>query len=177
MTTPPCTEGVTWIIQAYPIALQQSMIDLFTANITTYPGNIRGNARPIQALNGRTVHFRMDTEFVHNWKKKYRLATFFFVSVLLVFLCIFIKVIGIPALIRAFKDFMAKRAERAAEAAAAAAAEAELAASEPAMDDDDGDDDGPTNKKKKAKTKKGKKAKGASEVEMKSVKSSSKYKS
>ena len=48
LTTPPCTEGVTWFVLKTPITLAPSDLALFTR---LYPHN----ARPAQPLNGRTV--------------------------------------------------------------------------------------------------------------------------
>ncbi|MCG8407544.1 MAG: carbonic anhydrase family protein [Phycisphaerales bacterium] len=48
LTTPPCTEIVTWVVLKTPIALSREQVDFFTYRV----GN---NARPMQELNGRTV--------------------------------------------------------------------------------------------------------------------------
>jgi carbonic anhydrase len=48
LTTPPCTEGVLWLVMKQPMTASQEQIDLF-AHI--YPMN----ARPSQALNGRLI--------------------------------------------------------------------------------------------------------------------------
>ncbi len=48
LTTPPCTEGVHWMVLRTPIALSRSQIDAFRAVI-------HGNNRPVQPLNGRAV--------------------------------------------------------------------------------------------------------------------------
>lgn len=48
LTTPPCTEGVTWYVLETPIALSKEQIDKFAA---IYPLN----ARPIQPLHHREV--------------------------------------------------------------------------------------------------------------------------
>jgi carbonic anhydrase len=48
LTTPPCSEGVTWLVLAEPMTLSKEQIDKFAA---IYPNN----ARPIQPLNGRVV--------------------------------------------------------------------------------------------------------------------------
>lgn len=49
-TTPPCTEGVTWIQQATPVSAKQSQVDTFF----NYIGGFPGNARPPQPLNPAT---------------------------------------------------------------------------------------------------------------------------
>ena len=48
LTTPPCTEGVHWIVLKEPIAITASHIERFISLI----GH---NARPIQPLNEREI--------------------------------------------------------------------------------------------------------------------------
>jgi len=48
LTTPPCTEGVTWFVLKYPVTMSSAQIERFA---TLYPNN----ARPIQPLYGRKV--------------------------------------------------------------------------------------------------------------------------
>ena len=48
LTTPPCTEGVLWIVLKTPAALSREQIKLFSQ---LFPNN----ARPVQPLNGRPV--------------------------------------------------------------------------------------------------------------------------
>jgi carbonic anhydrase len=48
LTTPPCSEGVAWLVMTTPIQLSAAQIGQFTALI-------KGNNRPVQALNGRSV--------------------------------------------------------------------------------------------------------------------------
>lgn len=48
LTTPPCSEGVKWIVMATPIALSAEQIGAFRALV-------HGNNRPVQPLNGRAV--------------------------------------------------------------------------------------------------------------------------
>lgn len=48
LTTPPCSEGVKWIVMATPIQLSTEQIGAFRALV-------HGNNRPVQALNGRPV--------------------------------------------------------------------------------------------------------------------------
>ncbi len=48
LTTPPCSEGVLWMVLKKPVSLSKGQYKLFTQ---LYPGN----ARPVQALNGRPV--------------------------------------------------------------------------------------------------------------------------
>jgi len=48
LTTPPCSEGVQWLVMTTPIALSKAQIDAFTALF-------HGNSRPVQPLNSRPV--------------------------------------------------------------------------------------------------------------------------
>lgn len=48
LTTPPCTEGVLWLVLKQPMTLARDQLRLFAQQ---FPNN----ARPVQALNGRTV--------------------------------------------------------------------------------------------------------------------------
>jgi carbonic anhydrase len=48
LTTPPCSEGVTWLVLATPVELSASQISRFTKIYSS-------NARPLQALNGRAI--------------------------------------------------------------------------------------------------------------------------
>jgi carbonic anhydrase len=52
LTTPPCTEGVLWIVMKQPMTVSREQLKLFTH---LYPMN----ARPTQALNGRLVREAM----------------------------------------------------------------------------------------------------------------------
>jgi carbonic anhydrase len=48
LTTPPCSEDVTWLVLKTPVKIADSEITAFGK---IYPMN----ARPTQALNGRTI--------------------------------------------------------------------------------------------------------------------------
>ena len=48
LTTPPCTEGVLWMVLKQPITISKTQYKLFTQ---LYPNN----ARPVQPVNGRPV--------------------------------------------------------------------------------------------------------------------------
>lgn len=50
LTTPPCSEIVSWLVMAAPIEMSQAQIQAFAAIYD-------GNARPVQALNGRYILF------------------------------------------------------------------------------------------------------------------------
>jgi carbonic anhydrase len=48
LTTPPCSEGVLWHVIKQPIELSKTQIQSFKSVV-------KSNARPVQALNGRSV--------------------------------------------------------------------------------------------------------------------------
>ncbi len=48
LTTPPCTEGVTWLVMAHKMTASKEQIDAFAA---LYPDNYR----PVEPLNGRKI--------------------------------------------------------------------------------------------------------------------------
>jgi len=48
LTTPPCSEGVSWTIFRKPISASREQLKAFSARLRT-------NNRPVQPLNGRTV--------------------------------------------------------------------------------------------------------------------------
>jgi len=48
LTTPPCTEGLSWLVNPTPITMSQAQLDALTSIYNN-------NARPTQPLNGRTV--------------------------------------------------------------------------------------------------------------------------
>lgn len=57
LTTPPCTEKVTWILAETRQTISPLQVKLFQKIV----GGLEfGNARPIQARNGRTVAFALD---------------------------------------------------------------------------------------------------------------------
>lgn len=49
LTTPPCSEGVQWLVMQAPVEVSQEQIDTLT-------GLYEGNNRPAQPLNERAVH-------------------------------------------------------------------------------------------------------------------------
>jgi carbonic anhydrase len=49
LTTPPCSEGVRWLVMKHPISASKKQIDEF-AHVMHHPNN-----RPLQAVNGRPV--------------------------------------------------------------------------------------------------------------------------
>ena len=48
LTTPPCSEGVLWMVMRQPVQVSQSQIDIFSR---LYPMN----ARPVQSASGRLI--------------------------------------------------------------------------------------------------------------------------
>ena len=48
LTTPPCTEGVLWLVLKQPVAISRDQLRLFSQ---LFPNN----ARPVQPLNGRAI--------------------------------------------------------------------------------------------------------------------------
>jgi carbonic anhydrase len=48
LTTPPCNEGVLWMVMRQPVPLSQEQIDVFAR---LYPMN----ARPVQQASGRLI--------------------------------------------------------------------------------------------------------------------------
>jgi len=49
LTTPPCTEGVTWIVMKEPLTVSPEQVDAF-AHVMHHPNN-----RPVQPVNARPV--------------------------------------------------------------------------------------------------------------------------
>ncbi|MDX7876974.1 carbonic anhydrase family protein [Aeromonas veronii] len=49
LSTPPCSEGVRWLVMKQPVEVSQAQIDAFKA-VMHHPNN-----RPVQPLNGRVV--------------------------------------------------------------------------------------------------------------------------
>ncbi len=49
LTTPPCSEGVRWLVMKQPVEVSQAQIDTLKA-VMHHPNN-----RPVQALNGRVL--------------------------------------------------------------------------------------------------------------------------
>lgn len=53
LTTPPCSEGVNWMVLEHPIAISKAQLEKFRSLFEM-------NARPEQALNGRTIKVQDD---------------------------------------------------------------------------------------------------------------------
>lgn len=54
LTTPPCSEGLQWIMMAHPVTASPKQIYLLRKLIAEI------NARPIQALNKRVIHYSVN---------------------------------------------------------------------------------------------------------------------
>ncbi|HIJ85901.1 MAG: carbonic anhydrase [Magnetococcales bacterium] len=50
LTTPPCTEGVRWLVLKQPVPVSAQQVKAFTALVGGH-----GNNRPVQPINARTV--------------------------------------------------------------------------------------------------------------------------
>ena len=48
LTTPPCTEGVLWLVLKNPVEISQEQINIFSRFY-------QNNARPVQSQNGRVI--------------------------------------------------------------------------------------------------------------------------
>ncbi len=59
LTTPPCSEGVKWLVMTTPIQLSPAQIAAFTALV-------KDNNRPVQPLNGRAIATDRVTEVRSN---------------------------------------------------------------------------------------------------------------
>ncbi len=60
LTTPPCSEGVTWLLLKQPITLSAEQIDAFKAVLAG--SCCPFNNRPVQPLNGRQIEVVRDRE-------------------------------------------------------------------------------------------------------------------
>lgn len=57
LTTPPCSEGVRWIVLKTPVAVSQAALDRYQRIISLLPGygGFSANNRPVRPLNGRAI--------------------------------------------------------------------------------------------------------------------------
>ncbi|KHJ93489.1 carbonate dehydratase, eukaryotic-type [Oesophagostomum dentatum] len=60
LTTPPCTEGVIWIILAEPRSVMEEELNFLRQHITTEGKRLEHNFREVQPLNGRTVYLNRE---------------------------------------------------------------------------------------------------------------------
>ncbi|XP_059490330.1 carbonic anhydrase 2-like isoform X1 [Neocloeon triangulifer] len=56
LTTPPCSEGVTWLVSGYSIPVSADQLAAFRS-LTSHDGGMGDNFRPVQPLNGREVFY------------------------------------------------------------------------------------------------------------------------
>ncbi|KHJ93488.1 carbonate dehydratase, eukaryotic-type [Oesophagostomum dentatum] len=56
LTTPPCTEGVIWIVLAEPKNVLEEELNFLRQHVTTEGKRLGHNFREVQPLNGRTVY-------------------------------------------------------------------------------------------------------------------------
>ncbi len=57
LTTPPCTEGVRWIVLKNPVLVSQASVNRLHQIISLFPGyeGYANNNRPVRPLNGRNI--------------------------------------------------------------------------------------------------------------------------
>ncbi|RNF11610.1 putative carbonic anhydrase-like protein [Trypanosoma rangeli] len=66
LTTPPCTEGVRFIVLTSPQLMPREALEMLNlALMRARSGNHDGNRRPTQPLNGRVVYRYVDRSHVH----------------------------------------------------------------------------------------------------------------
>jgi carbonic anhydrase len=62
-TTPPCTEGVTWVVLSQLVGFAATQLQQFRSGVAKAPGSLvdaqGNNVRPLQPLNGRLAHYCM----------------------------------------------------------------------------------------------------------------------
>ncbi|KDR09251.1 Carbonic anhydrase 3 [Zootermopsis nevadensis] len=55
LTTPPCSESVTWVIRKEPLTVSRHQVDEFRSLLAQDGRTMKRNWRPTQPLNGRIV--------------------------------------------------------------------------------------------------------------------------
>ncbi|KAJ4428165.1 hypothetical protein ANN_24180 [Periplaneta americana] len=56
LTTPPCSEVVTWIVSSRPLTISHSQLSKFR-HLSSADGEMENNFRPVQPTNGRPVFY------------------------------------------------------------------------------------------------------------------------
>ncbi|CAN0174003.1 unnamed protein product, partial [Scytosiphon promiscuus] len=63
LTTPPCTEGVEWIVMNSPSHMSETQLNLYRTSVATFPGSkvseLGNTNRPVQAVNGRSITYAL----------------------------------------------------------------------------------------------------------------------
>lgn len=62
LTTPPCSETVTWLVVRKPIEMSRDQINAFISILDNSCCQANGNNRPVQDLNGRRVFLDVRTK-------------------------------------------------------------------------------------------------------------------
>ncbi|CAN0211686.1 unnamed protein product, partial [Scytosiphon promiscuus] len=61
LTTPPCSEGVTWIVMNEPVVMSKKHLEEYRHSVASFPGSkvdeFGNTKRPVQALNGRDLFY------------------------------------------------------------------------------------------------------------------------
>lgn len=83
LSTPPCAEAVTWIVSPYTIGLSKVQLQTFR-KLYDSSKNLENNFRPVQPLNGRTVHF-VNWIGDSGWNEKGNIVNFIYVVIVFLY--------------------------------------------------------------------------------------------
>ncbi|OTF78790.1 carbonic anhydrase-like protein, partial [Euroglyphus maynei] len=87
LTTPPCTEGLVWLVLNQPNAIGHSQFEKFLGVIDAHSGEkIANNFRKIQPLNGRKVESSFPPDMVNKGFIQMATITTNIVSLIIIFL-------------------------------------------------------------------------------------------
>ncbi|KAH7637032.1 Alpha-carbonic anhydrase [Dermatophagoides farinae] len=96
LTTPPCTEGLVWLILNQPNEIGRSQFEKFLGVIDSHSGEkIANNFRKIQPLNGRKVESSFKPDMVNKGFVHMATSSTIIVSLLMIFL----SIVGISPLL------------------------------------------------------------------------------
>ncbi|KAF4516894.1 hypothetical protein B566_EDAN011239 [Ephemera danica] len=56
LTTPPCSEGVTWLVSGASLPVSTDQLETFRS-LSSHDGDMGDNYRPVQPLNGRSLFY------------------------------------------------------------------------------------------------------------------------